>query len=158
MTSRIWAWGWAKEKYYVQKLGKEIFDHIGLTGDGYKIFSSYLDLPSFQSSLYFPTFVIPWGDHYSWNQKAVKSKYSSEKSVVSSAEREFWELDWNWVPTGISLSCSFHPPSCPLGCYSRGCDSIGQKCDCAFYVSAHVNTPLTSPQCPTWTGAPLREE
>ena len=148
----------SKRKVLCPKTGKGDFDHVGLTGDGYKISSSYLDLPSFQSSLYFPTFVIPWGDHYSWNQKAVKSKYISEKSLASSAEREFWELDWNWVPTGISLSCSFHPPSCPLGCYSRGCDSIRQKCDCAFYVSAHVNTPLTTPQRPTWTGVPLREE
>lgn len=87
-----------------------------------------------------------------------KNKYSSEKSVASSAEREFWELDWNRVPTGISLSCSFTTSPLPPGCYSRRCDSIRQKCDCAFCVSVHGNTPLTTPQCPTWAGAPLRKE
>ena len=48
-----------KRKVLCPKTGKGDFDHVGLTGDGYKISSSYLDLPSFQSSLYFPTFVIP---------------------------------------------------------------------------------------------------
>ena len=48
----------SKRKVLCPKIGKRDFEHIGLTGDGYKISSSYLDLLSFQSSLYFPTFVV----------------------------------------------------------------------------------------------------
>lgn len=49
----------SKRKVLCPKIGERDFEHVGLTGDGYKNSSSYLDLLSFQSSLYFPTFVVP---------------------------------------------------------------------------------------------------
>lgn len=82
-------------------------------------------------------------------------------SVASSAERAFWELDRNGVLIGIFLSpAPSHPSTSLLGCYSRfsrGCNPIRQRSDCAFYVSAHINTPLTAPQCPSRTAALLRK-
>lgn len=145
MISRIWAWGWAKEKYYVQKLGKEILNTLALQVMDIKFLPLIWICFHFSLHCIFPPL---WFHEETTNLEIrrllKKNKYSSEKSVASSAEREFWELDWNWVLTGISLSCSFTSSPRPLGCYSRGCTSIGQKCDCAFYVSAPVNT-LSAP-------------
>lgn len=115
MTSRIWAWGWAKEKYFVQKLGKEILNTLALQVMDIKF------LPLIWICLHFSLHCI--FPHLWFHEETTileirrllkKNKYSSEKSVASSAEREFWELDWNWVPAGISLLFLHILPLAPL--------------------------------------------
>lgn len=114
MISRIWIWGWAKEKYYVQKLGKEILNTLALQVMDIKILPLIWICFHFSLHCIFP----PLWFHEETTILEIrrllkKNKYSSEKSVASSAEREFWEPDWNWVLTGISLSCSFTSPPLP---------------------------------------------
>ena len=97
----------SKRKVLCPKIGKEILNTLALQVMDIKVLPLIWICLHFSLHCIFPHLWFHETTILEIRRLLKKNKYSSEKSVASSAEREFWELDWNWVPTGISLSCSF---------------------------------------------------